>query len=63
MSKVAAHFQRKTECSYIHSSIQAKKIKKILKNEAAKPYLDSCQISMMDHFCENTMAKSFVIDV
>ena len=28
MSKVAAHFQRKKECSYIHSSIQAKKLKK-----------------------------------
>ena len=28
MSIVAAHFQRKTECSYIHSSIQAKKFKK-----------------------------------
>ena len=28
MSTVAAHFQRKTEFSYIHSSIQAKKFKK-----------------------------------
>ena len=28
MSKVAAHFQRKTECSYIHSSMQAKEPKK-----------------------------------
>ena len=36
---------------------------KILKNEAAEPYLEPCQISMMERFCENTTAKSFIIDV
>ena len=35
----------------------------MLKNEAAKPYLEPCQISMMERFCENTTAKSFIIDV
>ena len=28
LSKIAANFQRKTECSYIYSRIQAKKLKK-----------------------------------
>ena len=41
----------------------SKEIYKILKNETAEPYLDPSQIPMMEHFCENTTAKSFVIDV
>ena len=36
---------------------------KILKNEAPEPYLELCQISMMERFCENTTAISFIIDV
>ena len=42
---------------------QNKESGKILKNEAAEPYLEPCQISMMERFCENTTAKSFIIDV
>ena len=42
---------------------QNKESGKILKNKAAEPYLEPCQISMMEQFCENTMAKSFIIDV
>ena len=56
-------FRRKTECSYIHSSIQKKKVEKYLKNKAAEQYLEPCPISMMEHFCENTTAKTFIMDV
>ena len=38
----------------IHASIQSKKVKKIFKNEAAEPYLEPCQISMMERFCQDT---------
>ena len=36
---------------------------KIFKNEAAEPHLEPGQIPMMERFCENTTAKSFIIDV
>ena len=36
---------------------------KILKNEAAEPHLEPCQISIIGCFCKNTTAKSFIIDV
>ena len=36
---------------------------KIFENEAAEPYLEPCQISVMERFCENTTAKSFIIDL
>ena len=42
---------------------QNKESGKILKNEAAEPYLEPCQISMMERFRENTTAKSLIIDV
>ena len=42
---------------------QNKESGKILKNEAAEPYLEPCQISMMERFCENATAKSFIVDV
>ena len=42
---------------------QNKESRKILKSEAAEPYLEPYQISMMERFCENTTAKSFIIDV
>ena len=42
---------------------QNKESRKILKNEAAEPYLEPCQISMMERFRENTTAKSLIIDV
>ena len=62
MSKVGAHFQRKK--MFIYSfKYPSKEIEKILKSEAAEPYLDPCQISMMEYFCENTTTKSFVIYV
>ena len=42
---------------------QNKESGKILKNEAAEPYLKPCQISIMERFCENTTPKSFIIHV
>ena len=45
--------------SFKHSK---KESGKIFKNEAAEPYLETYQISMMERFCENTTAKSFIID-
>ena len=49
---------------FIYSNkYQNKESGQILKNKAAEPYLEPCQISMMEQFCENTMAKSFIIDV
>ena len=34
-----------------------------MKNEAPEPYLEACQMSMMERLCENTTAKSFIINV
>ena len=63
MSKVAAHFQKKNKM-FIYSFKQPNKESgKILENEAAAPYLEPCQISMMKSFCKNTTAKNFIIDV
>ena len=42
---------------------QNKESGKILKNKAAEPYLEPCQISMIECFCENTTVESFIIDV
>ena len=62
MSKVTAHFQKKNKM-FIYSFNQPNKESgKILKNEAPEPYLELCQISMMERFCENTTAISFIID-
>ena len=36
---------------------------KLFKNEAAEPYLEPCQISIMGRLSKNTTAKSFIIDV
>ena len=36
---------------------------KILKNEAAEPHLEPCQISIMGRFCKNATVKRFIIDV
>ena len=63
MSKLAADFRRKTKMFIYSPKYQNKESGKILKNEVAEPYLEPCQISMMGRFCENTMAKSFIIDV
>ena len=40
-----------------------KECEKILKNEAAEPYLEPSQISLMERFCKNATAKSFTIDI
>ena len=42
---------------------QTKESGKLFKNKAAEPYLEPRQISMTECFCENTMAKSFTVDV
>ena len=55
-----AFFRRKTRSSYGHSSIETKKVKKF-KNQAAEPYLEPCQTSMMERFCENLTGNSFEV--
>ena len=62
MSKLAADFQKKDKNIYL-LKYQSKKSGKIFKNEAAEPYLEPCQISKMEGFCKNAMAKSFIIDL
>ena len=42
---------------------QNKESGKILKNEAAEPHLEPCQIYIIGRFCKNATAKSFIIDV
>ena len=55
--------RRKTKI-FIHSlKCQNKERGKILKKEAAEPYLEPCWISMMESFCKNATAKNFIIDV
>ena len=38
-------------------------IEKTLKNQDAEPYLEPCQISIKEPFCENATAKSYIIVV
>ena len=67
MSKLVADFQKKNKNVYIFTQVsKERKWKKKIKNEAAELYLDPCQISqifMMECFCENTTAKSFIIEM
>ena len=70
MSKLAADSQKKNKNVYIFTQVSKerkwKKKKQQKKNEAAELYLDPCQISqifMMECFCENTTAKSFIIEM
>ena len=68
MSKLVADFQKKNKNVYIFTQVskERKWKKKKIKNEAAELYLDPCQISlmfMMECFCENTKAKSFIIEM
>ena len=67
MSKLVADFQKKNKNVYIFTQVsKERKWKKKIKNEAAELYLDPCQISlmfMMECFCENTKAKSFIIEM
>ena len=60
MSEVAAHFKKKNKIQkknkifvYLLKYPNRESVK-ILKNEAAETYLEPCQISMMERFCENT---------
>ena len=63
MSKLAADFQKKNKMFIYSLKYPNEESGKILKNEAAEPHLEPGQISMMERFCENTTAKSFIIDV
>ena len=54
MSKVASHFQKKNKIVVYSLKYSNKESGKMLKNETAEPYLQPCQISMMEQFCENT---------
>ena len=54
MSKVAAHLQKKSKILAYSFKYPNKESGKILKNETAEPYVEPYQISMMEHFCENT---------
>ena len=53
VSKVAAHFQKKNKMSLYLFKYPNKESGKRLKNEAAEPYLELCQISTMERFCKN----------
>ena len=61
-SKNQHTFRRKTVFVYSFK-YPNKETEKILKSEAKKLYLEPCQISKMECFCENTTAKTFIIDV
>ena len=63
MSKLAADFQKQNKMFIYSLNYPNKESGKILKNETAQPYLETSQISMMERFCENTTAKSLIIDV
>ena len=63
VSKAAAHFKKKNKMFIYSFQYPTKKVEKYLKNEAAESYLEPCAISLMEGFCENTTAKSFIIDV
>ena len=60
MSEVAAHFKKKNKIQKKNKifvyllKYPNRESEKILKNEAAETYLEPCQISMMERFCENT---------
>ena len=63
MSKLAADLQTKSKMIIYSLKYPNKDSEKILKSEVAQPYLEPCQISMMECFWKNTTAKSFIIDV
>ena len=63
MRKLAADFQKKSKMFIYSLKYPNKESDKILKNEAAQPYLEPCQISLVKCFCKNTTAKSFMKDV
>ena len=51
VSKVAAHFRKENKMFIYSFKYPNEESGKLLKNEAAEPYLEPCQISIMDHFC------------
>ena len=59
MRRVAAHFKKKNKIQKKNKifvyllKYPNRESEKILKNEAAETYLEPCQISMMERFCEN----------
>ena len=63
MNKLAADLQKKNKILIYSLKYQNKESGKILRNEAAEPYLEPCQISTIERFCKNTTAKSCIIDV
>ena len=63
VSKVAAHFMKKNKMFMYSFKYPNKESGKIFKNEAVEPYLEPCQISKMERFCESATAKTFIIDV
>ena len=54
VNEVAAHFKKKNKIFVYLLKYPNRESEKILKNEAAETYLEPCQISMMERFCENT---------
>ena len=56
VSKVAAHFSE--EKQDVHMVIQVSEQRKWKSIKTTLPYLEPCQISMMERFYENIMAKS-----
>ena len=63
MSKVAAHFQKKNKTFVYSFKYPNEESRKIFKKRGCEPYLEPCPISMMERFCKNTAAKSFMVDV
>ena len=49
----------------VHTFTQVSKQRKWknIKKRGCRTVLEPCQISMTEHCCENTTAKSFIIDV
>ena len=60
--KLAPDFQKKNKNVYTFTQVSKQRKWENIKNWG-EPYSEPCQISVMEHLCENTMAKSFVIDV
>ena len=60
MSNLAAEFQKEKKPFIYSLKYPNKESTKIFKNEAALPYLEPCQISMMEPFCENATVKNFI---
>ena len=60
MSNLAAEFQKKNKTFIYALKYPNKESRKVFKNEAAKPYLKPCQISMTERFCKNATVINFI---